>query len=102
MGRHVVSPAQQRTMNSLLYHAYTKGLGYIFLVAFLSYYAQYPALSSSQGGIDPPGPTSDFVFRRVVGGASAYALVEKGYIDVDGLVELINLLGAAISMVIAR
>ena len=82
------------TNNISLSKAYTKSLGYIFLIAFLSYYVQYPALSSI-GGIEP----SNILFRRAF--PSIYYPVDKGYIDADGLVELINLVGVATSMVIA-
>eukprot|EP00984_Skeletonema_dohrnii_P036732 scaffold38041_cov167-Skeletonema_dohrnii-CCMP3373.AAC.1 len=82
------------TTNISLSKAYTKGLGYIFLIAFLSYYVQYPALSSI-GGIEP----SNILFRRAF--PSIYYPVDKGYIDADGLVELINLIGVATSMIIA-
>lgn len=81
--------------HSRLSKAYTKGLGYIFLVAFLSYYVQFPALSSSIGGIEP----SNILFQRAF--PSLYVLVDKGYIDADGLVELINLVGVTASFVIA-
>lgn len=80
--------------NSSLSYAYTKGIGYIFLIAFLSCYVQYPALSSASG-IEP----SDLVFRRAF--PSLSYPVEKGYIDADGLVEFINLVGVATSMIIA-
>jgi len=81
--------------NMSLSKAYTKGLGYIFLIAFLSYYVQYPALSSSIGGIEP----SNIVLQRAF--PSLYIPVDKGYIDSDGLVELINLVGVVVSIVIA-
>jgi hypothetical protein len=80
--------------NSSLSYAYTKGIGYIFLITFLSYYVQYPSLSSI-GGIEP----SEVVFQRTF--PSLYYPVAKGYIDTDSLVEYINLIGVAISMVIA-
>lgn len=81
--------------NIFLSKAYTKGLGYIFLLAFLSYYVQYPALSSSIGGIEP----SNIIFQRAF--PSLYVTVDKGHIDADGLVELINLFGVALSILIA-
>ena len=80
--------------NLSLSKVYTKGLGYIFLTAFLSYYVQFPALSS-MGGIEP----SNDLFRRAF--PSLYYPVGKGYIDSDGLVELINLVGVVASIVIA-
>ena len=74
--------------------AYTRGLGYIFLTAFLSYYVQFPTLSSI-GGIEP----SNDIFQRAF--PSLYYPVDKGYIDADGLVELINLVGIVNSIIIA-
>ena len=46
-------PTKDDTALLVYHHAYTKGIGYIFLIAFLSYYVQYPALSSEIGGIEP-------------------------------------------------
>ena len=80
--------------NVSLSKAYTRGLGYIFLTAFLSYYVQFPALSSI-GGIEP----SNDIFQRAF--PSLYYPVDKGYIDADGLVELINLVGIVISIIVA-
>jgi hypothetical protein len=84
--------------NRFLSYAYTKGLGYIFLLAFLSYYVQYPALSSSIGGIEP---ISQLTFQRTAFLSLLYHPVAKGYIDIDSLVELLNLIGVLTSMVIA-
>ena len=108
-------PTKDDNTTLLVYHhAYTKGIGYIFLIAFLSYFVQYPSLSSEIGGIEP---LFDTVFSRNSnnnnGGAYYYRsggsisnvfnhIVERGYIDVDGLVESINLFGVGISMLIAR
>lgn len=107
-------PTKDDNTTLLVYHhAYTKGIGYIFLIAFFSYYVQYPSLSSEIGGIEP---LFDTVFSRNNstnnGGAYYHRsssiskvfnhIVERGYIDVDGLVELINLFGVGISMLIAR
>lgn len=105
-------PTKEDSTTLLVYHhAYTKGIGYIFLIAFLSYYVQYPSLSSEIGGIEP---LFDTVFSRNSnnnGGAYYRSssiskvfnhVVEGGYIDVDGLVESINLFGVGISMLIAR
>lgn len=106
-------PTKEDNNTSVYHHAYTKGIGYIFLMAFLSYYVQYPSLSSEIGGIEP---LFDTVFSRSNsnnnGGGAYYRsnsiskvfnyIVERGYIDVDGLVELINLFGVGISMLIAR
>ena len=75
---------------------YLKCLGYIFSIAFLSYYAQYPALSS-RSGIEPS--------ERVFGQAFPIVyqnIVEKGYSDADSFVELVNVLGVLLSVLIAR
>ena len=82
-------------MTSYLSNLYLKCLGGIFAIAFFSYYVQYPALSS-RSGIDP----SENIFRQTY--PSLYAnIIEKGYCDADSFVELMNVLGVIISVVIA-
>ena len=82
-------------MTSYLSNLYLKCLGGIFAIAFISYYVQYPALSS-RSGIDP----SENIFRQTY--PSLYAnIIEKGYCDADSFVELMNVLGVIISVVIA-
>lgn len=82
--------------NASLSRLYLKCLGYIFSIAFLSYYAQYPALSS-RSGIEPServfGQAFPIVYQNVVG---------KGYSDADSFVELVNVLGVLLSVLIAR
>jgi hypothetical protein len=78
-----------------LSNLYLSSLGTIFSIAFISYYIQYPALSSSSG-IEP----CEKVFRRAF--PSLWEMIAKGYFDVDSFVELVNLLGLVISVVIAR
>ena len=79
----------------LLSQVYTKGLGYIFLIAFLSYHVQYPALSST-AGIEP----SALIFQRTF--PSLYhPVVSNQYIDVDGWVEVMTMTGIIASMIIA-
>jgi hypothetical protein len=74
---------------------YLKYLGYIYLIAFLSYYAQYPALSSRLG-IEP----AEVAFRSAFPNLF-FHIVEKGYCDADSFVELLNVLGIILSVVIA-
>lgn len=106
-------PTKDDNTTLLVYHhAYTKGIGYIFLIAFFSYYVQYPSLSSEIGGIEPLFDTVFSRNNRTNNGGAYHRsssiskvfnhIVERGYIDVDGLVELINLFGVGISMLIAR
>jgi len=81
---------------SSLSQRYLNYLGYIYLIAFLSYYVQFPALSS-RSGIEP----AELAFKR------AYPwlyvnIVESGYCDADSFVELLNVLGVILSIVIAR
>lgn len=98
-------PTKEDNNTSVHHHAYTKGIGYIFLIAFLSYYVQYPSLSSEIGGIEPLFDTvfsrSNRYYSSSISKVFNY-IVQRGYIDVDGLVELINLVGVGISMLIAR
>lgn len=75
---------------------YMKYLGYIYLIAFLSYYAQYPALSS-RSGIEPAEPA----FKRAFPWLYLH-IIRKGNCDVDSFVELLNVLGIILSVVIAR
>ena len=74
---------------------YLKSIGFIYIIAFLSYYVQYPALSS-RSGIEPSERIFVHAFPRI------HNLVKLGYVDVDSFVELINVLGIVISTVIAR
>lgn len=75
---------------------YLKCVGYIYLIAFLSYYTQYPALSS-RSGIEPSEPLFKNAYPQL------YLLViQKGYCDADSFVELLNFLGIILSVGIAR
>ena len=73
---------------------YLKSIGYIFTIAFLSYYVQYPALSSVSG-IEP----SESIFKQSF--PQLYYIIEKGYCDADSFVELINIFGVILSIIIA-
>ena len=84
------------TPSSSLSSRFLKCLGYIYLIAFLSYYAQYPALSS-RSGIEP----SELAFKRAFPWLYLH-IVEQGYCDTDSFVELLNVLGVILSVVIAR
>lgn len=75
---------------------YLKCMGYIFAIAFLSYYVQYPALSS-RSGIEP----SERIFKRAFPRLHS-AVVDGGYCDADSFAELVNLLGVVLSVAIAR
>jgi hypothetical protein len=75
---------------------YLTSLSTIFTIAFISYYVQYPSLSS-QSGIEP----CTRVFRHVYPNLFE-TLIEKGCVDVDSFVELICLVGIVISTVVAR
>lgn len=74
---------------------YLKSIGVIFTIAFLSYYVQYPALSS-RSGIEP----SEDIFRQAFPDIH-HNIIEKGYTDADSFVELVNVLGIVISTLIA-
>ncbi|KAL7512122.1 hypothetical protein ACHAXN_009100 [Cyclotella atomus] len=74
---------------------YLTSLSTIFTIAFISYYVQYPSLSS-QSGIEP----CTRVFRHVYPNLFE-TLIEKGCVDVDSFVELICLVGIGISTVVA-
>ncbi|KAL7489755.1 hypothetical protein ACHAW6_015425 [Cyclotella cf. meneghiniana] len=75
---------------------YLSSLGAIFTVAFISYYVQYPALSSQSSGIEPCQRTFRQTFPRLYENA-----IDSGYFDVDSFVELINLVGIVLSTIIA-
>jgi len=88
---------QQKVLSSSsLPRLYLKCMGYIFSIAILSYYAQYPALSS-RSGIEP----SERVFKQAFPKIFDH-VVEKGYCDADSFVELVTVLGLILSTVIAR
>ncbi|KAL7536270.1 hypothetical protein ACHAXR_007036, partial [Thalassiosira sp. AJA248-18] len=74
---------------------YLKFLGFIYTIAFLSYYVQYPALSS-RSGIEPSEDIFREAFPRIY-----HNMVEKGYSDTDSFVELLNVLGLILSVAIA-
>jgi hypothetical protein len=84
------------TTSRSLSNIYLTSLGIIFTIAFISYYVQYPALSS-KSGIEP----CDRVFRRAYPKLYEKA-IDAGYFDVDSFVEVMNLVGIVISTVIAR
>ena len=92
----MMTTTQPAVTPSSLSRRYLNYLGHIYLIAFLSYYVQYPALSS-RSGIEP----AEHAFQR------AYPwlylnIVESGYCDADSFVELLNVLGVILSVVIAR
>ena len=76
---------------------YLSSLGAIFTVAFISYYVQYPALSSQSARIEPCQRIFRQAFPRLYENA-----IDSGYFDVDSFVELINLVGIVLSTIIAR
>ena len=82
---------------SSLSNLYISSLGIIFTIAFISYYVQYPALSSKSAGIEP----CEDIFRHAYPQLYLWTIT-KGYFDVDSFVELVNLLGIAVSSLIAR
>jgi hypothetical protein len=84
------------TPSSSLSNRFLKYIGCIYLIAFLSYYAQYPALSSLSG-IQP----AELAFKRAFPWLF-WHIVEKGYCDTDSFVELLNVLGVILSVGIAR
>ena len=87
---------QKRTTMKSLPIIYLTSLGIIFTISFISYYVQYPALSS-KSGIEP--------CERVFQGAypKLYTMtIEKGYFDVDTFVDFVCLLGIMVSITIAR
>ena len=73
---------------------YLTCIGYIYAIAFISYCVQYPALAS-RSGIEP----ADHIFVRAF--PRLHNIVDLGYVDVDSLVQLVNLIGIVISTVIA-
>ncbi|KAL3801034.1 hypothetical protein HJC23_002327 [Cyclotella cryptica] len=79
-----------------LSNLYLSSVGAIFTIAFISYYVQYPALSSQSAGIEP----CERIFRQVFPRLYENAIV-SGYFDVDSFVELMNLVGIVVSTVIA-
>ena len=73
---------------------YLKSMGYVYLVAFLSYYVQYPGLSS-QSGLIP----SEQIFRASF--PQLYtAVVGKGY-DADMFVDAVTVAGVFLSTLAA-
>ena len=89
------APAPMKTASSLS-KLYMQCLGCIFSIAYISYYVQYPALSS-RSGIEP----SERAFKQAFPLIYDF-IVETGYSDADSFVELLTLLGLILSMVIAR
>ena len=84
------------TTASSLSTIYLKCLGYIFAIAFLSYYAQYPALSS-QSGVEP----SEHIFRHNFPFLYSH-IVDRGIADADSFVELLGVFGVVLSTLVAR
>ena len=80
-----------------LSNLYISSLGIIFTIAFISYYVQYPALSSKSAGIEP----CEHAFRHAYPQLYLWA-IKMGNFDVDSFVELVNLLGIVVSSLIAR
>jgi hypothetical protein len=80
-----------------LSNLYLSSLGAIFTIAFVSYYVQYPALSSQSSGIEPCQRIFQQAFPRLYENA-----IVSGYFDVNSFVELMNLVGIVLSTVIAR
>ncbi|KAL7549125.1 hypothetical protein ACHAWF_015627 [Thalassiosira exigua] len=83
------------TKTTTLVGIYLKSLGYIFAIAFLSYYAQYPALSS-RSGVEPSEGKFRNAFPRLY-----HHVVESSRCDADSFVELISVMGVVLSTAIA-
>ena len=84
-----------------LINIYLSTLGAIFSIAFLSYYIQYPALSSSSG-IEPCHRVFSRAYPELYEKAILVDDGESGYVDIDTFVELVSLIGIGISVVITR
>lgn len=78
-----------------LRQVYLSSLGVIFLVAFMSYYVQFPGLLSSSG-LEPVSRVLPYALPNV----DKY-LVQRRWIDPDSLCELLALGGTALSAVAA-
>eukprot|EP00584_Thalassiosira_punctigera_P023066 CAMPEP_0172556072 /NCGR_PEP_ID=MMETSP1067-20121228/63106_1 /TAXON_ID=265564 ORGANISM="Thalassiosira punctigera, Strain Tpunct2005C2" /NCGR_SAMPLE_ID=MMETSP1067 /ASSEMBLY_ACC=CAM_ASM_000444 /LENGTH=694 /DNA_ID=CAMNT_0013344759 /DNA_START=1 /DNA_END=2085 /DNA_ORIENTATION=+ len=86
---------KKETPSSYLSRLYLKCMGYIFSVAFISYYAQYPALSS-RSGVEPSERAFKYTFPKLFD-----HVVEGGYSDPDSFAELLTVFGLVLSVFIA-
>ena len=79
-------------MKSLIRHSYLCLLGFIFTIAFLSFYISYPGLLSSSSGIDPVHRILPHRFPRL----------NSHVKDIDTLCEGLALVGIVLSCLLAR
>lgn len=80
--------------NQKVQSVYLTSLSTIFLIAFISYYVQYPGLLSSSCGLEP--------VDRVLFKAFPFFIGKERFIDVDSLCELSCILGIILSCVAVR